>query len=53
LVQKIKSLFDEAGVKYEYQKHAPVKTSEEAAEVRGTKVGRRPKSADSERQEIR
>ena len=38
LVQKIKSLFDEAGVKYEYQKHAPVKTSEEAAEVRGTKL---------------
>lgn len=38
LVQKIKSLFDDAGVKYEYQKHAPVKTSEEAAEVRGTKL---------------
>ncbi len=38
LVHKIKSLFDEAGVKYEYQKHAPVKTSEESAEIRGTKL---------------
>ncbi|MCA9379692.1 aspartate--tRNA(Asn) ligase [Candidatus Dojkabacteria bacterium] len=38
LVTKIKNILDEAGVKYEYQKHAPVKTSEEAAEVRGTKI---------------
>lgn len=38
LVGKIKNVLDEAGVKYQYQKHAPVKTSEEAAEVRGTKL---------------
>ena len=38
LVQKIRKLFDEAGVEYEYQKHEPVRTSEEAAEVRGTKL---------------
>jgi nondiscriminating aspartyl-tRNA synthetase len=38
LVTIIKNIFDEAGVKYEYQKHTPVKTSEEAAEVRGTKL---------------
>jgi len=38
LVKKIKSIFDESGIKYEFQLHKPVRTSKEAAEVRGTRL---------------
>lgn len=38
LVVKIKKLFDDAGVEYNFEEHEPVRTSEEAAEVRGTKL---------------
>lgn len=37
-VAKIRKLLDEAKVKYEFLEHEPVRTSEQAAKVRGTKV---------------
>lgn len=38
LSKRIRSMMDEKGIKFEYQKHEPVRTSEEAAAVRGTKL---------------
>ena len=36
--EKIKKMLDDNSIKYEINKHAPVKTSEEAAEVRGVSL---------------
>lgn len=38
LVNKIKKTLDDAGVEYKFEEHEPVKTSEEAAAVRGTNL---------------
>lgn len=38
LSKRIRNMLEEKGIKFEYQKHEPVRTSEEAAAVRGTKL---------------
>lgn len=38
LSKRIRNMLEEKGIKFEYQKHEPVRTSEEAATVRGTKL---------------
>ncbi len=38
LSKRIRVMMEEKGIKFEYQKHEPVRTSEEAAAVRGTKL---------------
>lgn len=38
LSKRIKSILEEKGIQFEYHKHEPVRTSEEAAAVRGTKL---------------
>jgi Ala-tRNA(Pro) deacylase len=39
IFENVKKMLDEKGVEYEIVEHEPVRTSEEAAKVRGTKLG--------------
>lgn len=38
LSKRIRIMLEEKGIKFEYQKHEPVRTSQEAAAIRGTKL---------------